>query len=397
MFDSLISFASGGLTQVGLLGMFVYILIVTQLTIFTVTLYLHRSQAHRGVDFQPLLAHFFRFWAWLTTGIITKEWVAVHRKHHARVETTGDPHSPMVYGIHKVLWQGAELYRLAAKNPETTQKYGRGTPTDWLEQHLYTPHALLGTSLMLAINMALFGVAGVAVWAIQMLWIPFWAAGVVNGIGHYWGYRNFESADTSRNLVPWGLWIGGEELHNNHHAFPSSAKFALRRAELDIGWLLIQGLSRCHLAKILRVAPGLNERANVNLPDAETLRAVLTHRFQALTEYYRKVVLPILGDEVRNAGDQLRSLPVRLRRALANGGRWLDQDGRDRLRAAMEQHPSLRTVIEYRQRFVALLEQRSPEQALKALQEWVHDAECSGITTLQQFAQRIKGYAIYTV
>ncbi len=397
MFDSLISFASGGLTQFGLLGMSVYILIVTQLTIFTVTLYLHRSQAHRGVDFHPLLAHFFRFWAWLTTGMITKEWVAVHRKHHACVETAEDPHSPMIYGIRKVFWQGSELYRLAVENRAATEKYGRGTPVDWLEQHVYTPHALLGPSLMLGINIALFGVAGVAVWAIQMIWIPFWAAGVVNGIGHYWGYRNFESADTSRNLLPWALWIGGEELHNNHHAFPSSAKFALRRFEFDIGWLLIRGLSRLHLARVLRVAPGLHERGNVNLPDAETLRAVLTHRFQALTEYYRKVILPILGDEVRSAGDHLRLLPVRLRRALANGGRWLDQDGRARLRAAMQQRPRLRTVVEYRQRLVALLEQRSPEQALNALQEWVHDAERSGITALQQFAQRIKGYASHPV
>src|SRR5690606_21838344 len=241
---SLLDFLAGGLVQSGFWGLFAYFLAATQLTIFTVTLFLHRSQTHRGVDFHPVLAHFFRFWCWLTTSMIVKEWVAIHRKHHARCETEEDPHSPMHKGIREVFWKGAELYREARANRADMEQYGRGTPDDWIERRLYTPHANLGPVLMLAINFVLFGAAGVAIWAIQMLWIPFWAAGVVNGLGHWWGYRNFETTDTATNLTPWGVWIGGEELHNNHHAFPSSAKFALRRWEFDIGWVAIKALQK---------------------------------------------------------------------------------------------------------------------------------------------------------
>ncbi|HEY0309971.1 MAG TPA: fatty acid desaturase, partial [Luteimonas sp.] len=264
-----------GLLQAGWGELALYLLVATQLTIFTVTLYLHRSQAHRGVDFHPALAHFFRFWGWLTTSMITREWVAIHRKHHAKCETDEDPHSPVKKGIGKVFWRGVELYREARDDRESIEKYGKGCPDDWIERHLYTPHATMGPTLLLFLSFALFGFAGVAVWAIQMLWIPFWAAGVVNGLGHWWGYRNFVTDDTATNLTPWGVWIGGEELHNNHHAFPSSAKFALRRFEVDIGWLAIQGLQQLGLAKVLRVAPTLNVRPNIKVPDADTLKALL--------------------------------------------------------------------------------------------------------------------------
>ena len=260
MLDSLLQFAAHGLTNAGWLAILLYILVTTQLTIFAVTLYLHRSQAHRGVDFHPVVSHVFRFWSWLTTSMITREWVAIHRKHHAKCETEEDPHSPVVKGIGRVFWRGVELYREARDDRESIEKYGKGCPDDWIERHLYTPHATMGPTLLLFVSFALFGFAGVAVWAIQMLWIPFWAAGVVNGLGHWWGYRNFETDDTATNLTPWGVWIGGEELHNNHHAFPSSAKFALRRFEVDIGWLAILGLQALGLAKVLRVAPALNVR-----------------------------------------------------------------------------------------------------------------------------------------
>jgi len=237
-------------------------------------------------------------------------------------------------------------------------------------------------------------VIGAAIWAIQMIWIPFWAAGFVNGIGHWWGYRNFESADTARNLIPWAFWIGGEELHNNHHAFPSSAKFALRKWEFDIGWAAICGLRAIGLAKVLRVAPSLDVRPNVPLPDADTLRAVLTHRFQAMTDFYRGVIVPTIGDEAQHAGESLKAVPRRLRRALADGGRWLDNEGRDHLQAALAKRPTLSTVYDFRNRLAALMEQRGADQALHGLQQWIREAEESGIRTLQDFAQRLKGYAV---
>ncbi|HEX7340940.1 MAG TPA: fatty acid desaturase [Rhodanobacteraceae bacterium] len=395
MLDLFLHFVARGFTGAGWITWLVYGLIVTQLTIMAVTLYLHRSQTHRGVDFHPVIAHVLRFWAWLTTGMVTKEWVAIHRKHHARVETEDDPHSPQIYGINHVFWNGVDLYRKAAQKHDDMEKYGRGTPDDWIERHLYGKHPYLGPTLMAVIDIALFGVVGVAIWAIQMMWIPFWAAGFVNGIGHWWGYRNFESSDTSTNLIPWGFWIGGEELHNNHHAFPSSAKFALRKWEFDIGWAVICGLKKVGMAKVLRVAPSLDVRPNVNLPDADTLKAVLTHRFQALTDYYRQVIVPTLREEASRRGQSLASIvPTRLRRALADGGRWLDHDGRERLHAAVEKQPKLRTVCAYRTRLMALMEQRGTEQALSGLQQWVHEAEESGIRTLQEFARRLKSYRV---
>jgi stearoyl-CoA desaturase (delta-9 desaturase) len=394
MFDAVLNFLSHGLTGAGWGSMLVYLLVVTQLTIFTVTLFYHRSQTHRGVDFHPALNGFFRFWGWLTTGMVVREWVAIHRKHHAKVETEEDPHSPHIYGIKKVFWDGVSLYREASYNKNDMEKYGRGTPDDWIERKLFGGHPYWGPTLMAIINLSLFGVIGLAIWAVQMIWIPFWAAGFVNGIGHYWGYRNFESADTARNISPWGFWIGGEELHNNHHAFPSSAKFALRKWEFDIGWSIICALKSVGLAKVLRVAPTLDVRPNVHLPDAETLKAVLTHRFHAMTDYYRNVIVPTLRDEAQHAGDSIKSVPRRMRLALADGGRWLDSEGHDRLQAVLAKRPTLSTVCEFRSRLAALMEQRGAEQALKGLQQWIGEAEQSGIRSLQEFAARLKGYTV---
>jgi stearoyl-CoA desaturase (delta-9 desaturase) len=394
MLDAVLNFLSNGVANAGWVSILVYILVMTQLTIFTVTLYLHRSQTHRGVDFHPALAHFFRFWGWLTTGMVTREWVAVHRKHHAKVETEEDPHSPMIYGIKKVFWDGVSLYRDACESKQDMAQYGRGTPDDWVERKVYGAHPYWGPTLMLLIDLALFGVIGGAIWALQMVWIPFWAAGFVNGIGHWAGYRNFESADTARNLIPWGFWIGGEELHNNHHAFPSSAKFALRKWEFDIGWAAICALRAVGMAKVLRVAPSLDVRPNVNLPDTETLKAVLTHRFQAMTDYYRGVIMPTLREDAPQADGGAQSLPRRLRRALADGGRWLDGEGHDRLQTMLARHPTLQTVCDFRNRLAALMEQRGAEQTLKGLQQWIHEAEQSGIRSLQDFAARLKGYSM---
>jgi stearoyl-CoA desaturase (delta-9 desaturase) len=399
MSATLYNWLQSGLTGWGLGAIALYFLIVVQLTIFAVTLYLHRSQAHRGVDFHPLLAHFFRFWTWLTTSMITREWAAIHRKHHAKCETAEDPHSPQVLGLGTVMGNGVELYRAARADRESIEKYGKGCPDDWIERHLYTPYANYGPILMLLINVALFGVLGVAVWALQMLWIPFWAAGVVNGLGHWWGYRNFETDDTSTNLTPWAFFIGGEELHNNHHAFPSSSRFALRRFEFDIGWVVIRGLQAVGLAKVRRVAPQLDIRPNITLPDTDTLRAILVHRFQVMSDYFRGVIVPTLRCEAQHAGDSLRTLPRRMRKALINGGRWLDDDASTRLREFIAQRPNLATVYEFRQRLRAVYERsgQSSDAMLESLRQWCREAEDSGNEALATFSARLKGYALVPV
>ena len=393
---SLIDFLAGGLAQAGFWELALYFLAVTQLTIMSVTLYLHRSMAHRSVDFHPALAHLFRFWTWLTTSMITKEWAAIHRKHHAKCETEEDPHSPQFKGIDTVMWRGVELYREARGEREDIEKYGKGCPDDWIERHLYTPHATMGPVVMLALSFALFGFMGVAAWAIQMVWIPFWAAGVVNGLGHWWGYRNFETTDTATNLTPWGFWIGGEELHNNHHAFPSSAKFALRKWEFDIGWTVIRGLQALRLAKVLRVAPTLDVRPNIAMPDGETLKALLAIRFQAMTDYYRNVTLPALREEAGHAGDRMRALPRRLRKGLADGGRWLDDGARTRLQNWVDERPRMATLADFRQRLAQVLDDRShdAQATLAKLHAWCVEAEASGIQALQAFSERLKGYAL---
>lgn len=391
---SLLDFFSGGLLQIGWIGLAIYLLIATQLTIFSVTLYLHRSLAHRGVDFHPAVAHVFRFWTWLTTSMIAREWAAIHRKHHAKCETEEDPHSPMFKGIGNVFWRGVELYREAREDRASIDQYGKGCPDDWIERKLYTPWATMGPTILLFVMFALFGFKGVAVWAIQMAWIPFWAAGVVNGLGHWWGYRNFETHDTATNLSPWGVWIGGEELHNNHHAFPSSAKFALRKWEFDIGWAAIKGFETLKLAKVLRVAPSLDIRPNIPMPDMETMKALLAHRFQAMTDFHRRVLKPAMREEIEAAG--VRKLPRRLRKGLADDGRWLSPESRAQLQAWIDASPRVQALVEHRRRLAAVLEARSANAAdsLHRLQEWCREAEASGIRSLQEFAGRLRGYRL---
>ncbi|SIQ32910.1 DesA family fatty acid desaturase [Solilutibacter tolerans] len=391
---SLLDFLSGGLVQIGWIGIAVYLLIATQLTIFSVTLYLHRSLAHRGVDFHPAIAHVFRFWTWLTTSMIAREWAAIHRKHHAKCETEEDPHSPMFKGIGNVFWRGVELYREARADRASIDQYGKGCPDDWIERKLYTRWATMGPTVLLFIMFALFGFKGVAAWAIQMAWIPFWAAGVVNGLGHWWGYRNFETSDTATNLSPWGVWIGGEELHNNHHAFPSSAKFALRKWEFDIGWAAIKTLEKFGLAKVLRVAPSLDIRPNIPMPDMETMKALLAHRFQAMTDFHRRVLKPAMREEIE--AETVQKLPRRLRKGLVDDGRWLTPESRAQLQAWIEASPRVQALVEHRRRLAAVLEARSANatDSLHRLQEWCREAEASGIRSLQEFAGRLRGYAL---
>jgi stearoyl-CoA desaturase (Delta-9 desaturase) len=389
MSPHLIDWLLAGFTQASAWQMALYFLVASQLTMMSTTLYLHRSATHRGVDLHPVVSHFLRFWNWLTTAMVTKEWVAIHRKHHARCETAEDPHSPRFAGINTVLWRGVELYQVAAKDPELLEKYGKGTPDDWVERRVYTGLRNAGVISLFFINTLLFGLPGIAIWALQMALMPFAAAGVINGLGHWWGYRNFDTADTATNLSPWGLLIGGEELHNNHHAFPSSAKFALRKWEFDIGWAVLWTLQKLGLAKVLRVAPQLDIRPNIAAPDAETVKAMMAHRWQVATDYFRTVLKPHLKAEAE-------SMPRRLRRAMRSEGKWLDDARRERMQAYIAARPNLVQLMEFRRRLLEIYEIKSADAAAKmeALKAWCQEAEASGIAALQAYSMRLKGYAL---
>jgi stearoyl-CoA desaturase (delta-9 desaturase) len=362
-----------------------------QVSMAAVTLYLHRDQAHRGIDLHPALRHFFRLWLWLTTGMLTREWVAVHRKHHAFCESVQDPHSPVTRGLRNIVLRGAEAYRVEAANSATIEKYGRGTPDDWLERHLYR-HGLVGIYTTLAIDVLLFGAAGITMFAFQMVAVPFLAAGVINGFGHAIGYRNFQTDDASSNLVPVAVLIGGEELHNNHHAFPTSARFSMRRGEFDIGWLYIRALAALGLCRIARVAPEPHFAPAPRLVDIETLRAVMQNRMHVLRDYSRRVTLPVLRMERRaRRGDVLLRSAARLLH------RWpgmMDEASRLRLRQILDSSPMLHTVHEYRRQLALVWQQAnvSNERLVTELKDWCARAEASGIKALEDFSARLRGY-----
>ncbi|RDI44592.1 hypothetical protein AQULUS_01780 [Aquicella lusitana] len=383
-----------GLIQLPWWGYVVVLMVLTQLTIFSVTLYLHRCQAHRALELHPIVSHFFRFWLWLTTGMVTKEWTAIHRKHHAKVETDEDPHSPIAKGIKKVFFEGAELYREEAKNKETMERYGEGTPDDWIERHLYTRHSALGISIMLGVNLLLFGTIGITIWALQMAWIPFFAAGVVNGIGHYWGYRNFECKDASRNIIPLGIFIGGEELHNNHHAYATSAKFSSKWWEMDIGWWVIRLLQFFRLASPKRVLPKLKELPSKNYIDTDTLKAVITYRFQVLARYTREVILPALREEKKRASKTSRLLLDRAQTSLVRDVSFMKASQKMRLANVLENFHSLQIVYQFRIRLQDIWSKStaSQKELLEALQEWCQQAEETGIEALRRFSSRLKTY-----
>ena len=280
--DPVLDFLLNGLLHATGWQIVIYTLIVTHITIAGVTIFLHRCQAHRALDLHAIPSHFFRFWLWLTTGMVTKEWAAIHRKHHAKCETEEDPHSPVTRGIDKVVYEGAELYRIEARNTETIEKYGHGTPDDWIERNVYTKRSALGVSMLLVINILLFGVLGLSVWAVQMMWIPVTAAGIINGIGHFWGYRNFNCKDASTNILPWGIIIGGEELHNNHHTYGTSAKLSSKWYEFDIGWMYITILSFFGLAKVKKVAPAPRFDREKLVADLDTLQSIVANRYDVM-------------------------------------------------------------------------------------------------------------------
>jgi stearoyl-CoA desaturase (delta-9 desaturase) len=379
-----------GVLNLSFLGYVLATFILVQISMAAVTLYLHRDQAHRSIELHPVLRHFFRLWIWLSSGMVTREWVAIHRKHHAMVEREGDPHSPKVFGLSTVLLQGAELYRTESRNVETLEKYGRGCPDDWLERNLYERSSWLGIYSMLMIDIVLLGLPGITVFAIQMLAMPVFAAGVINGLGHAKGYRNFESDDTSTNLTPIAVLVGGEELHNNHHAFPTSAKFSVRPWEFDIGWLYIKVLNALGLCKIRRLAPIPIRSASPRSVDIVTLTAVLQNRMHVLREYTRKVTLPVLRVEKR--ADQNNTLLKRGRKLLVAGPILLDDAAKKRLAALLADNTALRTVYDYRQQLQDLWAQAnvSNERLVKQLKEWCNQAEASGIDALHDFSANLR-------
>ncbi len=394
----LLEFLEGGLLSLNWWQLIVATLLLTHVTIVTVTVFLHRSQAHRALDLHPAVNHFFRAWLWLSTGMQTGQWVAIHRKHHAKCETPDDPHSPQTRGLKKVLWEGAELYVAEAQNAETFARYGHGTPNDWVERNVYSNFVWHGLAVMLGIDLMLFGIAGLAVWGVQMMWIPFFAAGVINGIAHFWGYRNFDSPDASTNISPWGILIGGEELHNNHHTYPTSAKLSYKWYEFDIGWAYIRTLQALGLARVLRTAPVPVLTAPRKLIDLETVQAVITNRYDLLSRY-AKGIQATLGEEL----DKLRLSAAD--RARFNGlQQWLRKSNVATVPAKYQQTLSellaksgaVRTLVEMRTELSAMWERSSAsrEQMLAQLQDWVARAEASGISALQETALRIRRYQL---
>jgi stearoyl-CoA desaturase (Delta-9 desaturase) len=396
-------FFATGLIDLPWWGYIVVALALTHVTIAAVTIFLHRAQAHRGLDLHAIPSHFFRFWLWLATGQVTKEWVSIHRKHHAKCETAEDPHSPMIYGIKKVLTQGAELYRVESRKLETMEKYGHGTPDDWIERNVYSRFSWQGVGLMLMIDLALFGPMGATIWAIQMAWIPIHAAGIINGIGHYWGYRHYAVNDTSTNITPIAFWIGGEELHNNHHAFPTSARFSMRWYEFDIGWLYINILQFLGLATVKKVAPRPRFNLNKMVCDGETLQAVIAHRYEIVTKY-AKTLKSTCKEEIANLR-QNGSTPLasmREGKALRNFRYWLRSDegqlsaeNRATLQETLKQSNKLDTIYTFRQDLAKLWERStlSKEELVAKLEDWCKRAEATGIQQLQQFSRQLRSYA----
>jgi stearoyl-CoA desaturase (delta-9 desaturase) len=394
--DSLVQWLAHGALEAAWWQVALFTLAVTHVTIAAVTIFLHRAQAHRALELGTVPSHFFRLWLWLTTGMVTKEWVAIHRKHHAKCETEEDPHSPQTRGIRTVLLRGSELYRAEAKVQETLSKYGHHTPDDWIERNLYSRFSWQGVGLMLIINLFLFGAIGAAVWAVQMMWIPITAAGIINGIGHWWGYRNFEAPDASANIVPWGVVIGGEELHNNHHTYPTSAKLSVKSYEFDLGWLYIRILETLGWAKVRKTPPKL-ALGTVRVADDKTLEALIANRYEVMATY-AKALKGTVGAELaklkaQGAKGSQRWAEMRLAK------RWLHRDD-DRIPGSVKPHmaqavaqsPALAKLVAMREELRALWTRTnvSAPQLVVDLQAWCKRAEDSGIAALQEFSLRLR-------
>jgi stearoyl-CoA desaturase (delta-9 desaturase) len=395
--NAILDFLSNGLLNLSGWEVFFVILAFTHITIAAVTIYLHRHQAHRALDLHPVISHFFRFWLWMSTGMVTKQWAAIHRKHHAKCETEEDPHSPQTRGIKKVFFEGAELYRAESKVAETMEKYGQGTPDDWIERNLYTRYSALGVTLMLFINLALFGVIGLTVWAVQMAWIPITAAGIINGIGHYWGYRNYDCNDAATNIFPFGILIGGEELHNNHHTFGTSAKLSSKWYEFDIGWMYIRILETFGLAKVKKVAPAPKFDRQKLVADFETLQSVIVNRYDVMSKYAKSLKRTWdaehghLSGQARLGSGFLKTSRKLMQREPAK----LDAGHQQQLSELFVHSKALQTMHEMRVELGAIWERSTStrEQLLHQLQDWCLRAEASGIQALRDFSMRLRSYS----
>ena len=370
-----------------------FTLLLTHITMISVTIYLHRHQAHRALDLHPLPAHFFRFWLWLTTGQVTKEWASIHRKHHAKCETVDDPHSPQIYGIRKVLLEGAELYRAESKVKETMDRYGHGTPDDWIERNLYTRYSWQGVGLMMIVNLYLFGALGLSVWAVQMMWTPIMAAGIINGAGHFWGYRNFEAPDSSTNISPWGILIAGEELHNNHHTYPTSAKLSVKPYEFDIGWMYISLLQMAGLAKAKKTPPKAAYGDIRPVADRNTLEALIANRYEIMAAYANGM-REALRSEVQTL--QARSANTAVIRAVKL---WAHRDEEKVPAAVVADLAAARKVLPALDKMVVMREELrqlwlntalNREQLVANLAAWCHRAEDSGIAALRDFSVKLR-------
>lgn len=383
-----------GILDLSLKGYIVAIILLTQITIAGVTIFLHRSQTHHALTLHPIMSHFFRFWLWMTTGISTKEWVAIHRKHHAKCETPEDPHSPKILGIKTVLFEGAEVYR-AAKTKETIMRYGHGTPEDWIERNIYARHDKAGICLMLIVNLILFGIPGISIWAIQMMWVPFFAAGVINGLGHYFGYRNYEPKDNSTNIFPLAIFIGGEELHNNHHAFPTSAKLSAKWWEFDIGWLYIRLMQLLGLAKIKRSIPKLTQETQKAQIDLDTLKVIINNKLQIMTEYSQLVILPALKWERKKLGKNQNTL-IGAEKLLVKPDSLLDENMKQHIASILDISPTLKHVYQFKITLQKIWEQTTATQQelLDLLKNWGKEAEKDSNQLLRKFALRLPHYSV---
>ena len=395
--DAAVDLLAHGLLSASGWQVLLYTLVTTHITISAVTIFLHRAQAHRALDLHAIPSHFFRFWLWLGTGMVTKEFVGVHRKHHAKCETEEDPHSPQVKGLKALLLTGVELYRVEAKNPETLAKYGKGTPDDWIERNLYTRFSWQGVGLMLILNVTLFGAIGLVVWAVQMAWIPVMATGIINGIGHYWGYRNFEAPDASTNVSPWGILIGGEELHNNHHTYPTSARFSVKPYEFDVGWLYIRALERLGLAHVKKVPPKLALGTTPLAADGRTLEAIIANRYEVMARYANEMKAAVAAELARVKAQGAVS-SARLRN-LALAQAWLHRDEdkipqgvKPSLQQALGESPQLAKLVAMREELRSLWTRTnvSAEQLVADLQTWCREVEESGIAALQDFSMKLR-------
>lgn len=393
---SILDWLSHGILDLSVLQLVVYTLIVTHITIVAVTVYLHRYSAHRALELHPALKHFFRFWLWMTTGMGTKEWTAVHRKHHAKCETEDDPHSPVIKGIGEIFWRGVENYRIESKNEETLKTYSRGCPDDWIERNVYSRYTTGGIASLMIINISLFGALGLTIWAVQMVWIPLFAAGVINGIGHWWGYRNFECPDAARNVLPWGILIGGEELHNNHHTYPNSAKLSVKPFEFDIGWAWIRLFETLGMANVISTGPVVERVEGKDSLDKDAAWALLNDRFRVMARYSQEVVAPVIEQEYRKADQASRKLIKRARKVLCRESSLVDERGRDRISAVVEKSADIRVIYELHQGLLDIWAKRggNMEEVIQALSDWCKEAEESGMQTLTEFSETLKSYAM---